>query len=97
MYSRISYSDALYVRSEAKDHGTGKLVEGLFDPGDTVVLCEDVITSGKSTLNAIEALRSVGLNVIGVLAILDREQGGAALIKKECQFASLVTLKELLE
>lgn len=88
--------DALYVRPEPKDHGTGKLIEGSFRPGDTVVLFEDVITSGGSTLKTIATLRDAGLNVIGVVAVLDREQGGTELIQKECQLSSLVTLKELL-
>ncbi len=88
--------NVLYVRPEAKDHGTGKLVEGPFEKGETVVLLEDVITSGGSTLKAIAALREAGLIISGVVAVLDREQGGAELIRKECQFSSLVTLKELL-
>lgn len=88
--------DALYVRPEAKDHGTGNLVEGIFEPGDTVVLCEDVVTSGTSTLNAIRSLRQTGLKVIGVVAVLDREEGGGPRIQTECPFQSLTTLKELL-
>lgn len=94
--SLMSGMDALYVRPEAKDHGTGKLVEGAFQPGDRVVLLEDVITSGGSTLKALAALRNAGLTVAGVIAVLDREQGGAALIEQECPFAALHTLKELL-
>lgn len=88
--------DALYVRPEPKDHGTGKLVEGSFNAGDTVVIFEDVITSGGSTLKTIAALRDVGLDVIGVIAVLDREQGGTEPVQKECQFSSLTTLKELI-
>jgi orotate phosphoribosyltransferase len=87
---------ALYVRPGAKDHGTGKLVEGTFSPGETVVLLEDVITSGGSTLRAIAALRAVGLDVQQVVAVLDREQGGGELIRAECEFTALTTLKELL-
>jgi orotate phosphoribosyltransferase len=94
--SLMSGLDALYVRPEAKDHGTGKLVEGAFHPGDRVVLLEDVITSGGSTLKAIAALRSAGLTVAGVIAVLDREQGGAGPIQQECPFTALFTLKELL-
>lgn len=88
--------DALYVRPEAKDHGTGKLIEGQFSPGDKVVLLEDVVTSGGSTIKAILALHEAGLNVVGVAAVLDREEGGKARIEAECPFKALVTLKELL-
>ncbi len=88
--------DALYVRPEAKDHGTGKLVEGQFDPGDKVILLEDVVTSGSSTIKAIAALSEAGLNVVGVAAVLDREEGGKARIESHCPFRALVTLKELL-
>lgn len=88
--------DALYVRAEAKDHGTTKMVEGAFEPGNTVVLFEDVITSGGSTLGAIKTLRDAGLSVIGVIAVLDREQGGLDKINQECPAVALVTLKELL-
>lgn len=99
--TRVSLSswtgfDVIYVRPEAKGHGTGRLVEGKFEQGDTVILIEDVITSGDSTLRAIAALRDVGLNVIAVVAVLDREQGGIALIEKECPVSALFTLKELL-
>jgi orotate phosphoribosyltransferase len=88
--------DVLYVRAEAKDHGTGKLIEGAFEPGMTVVLFEDVITSGGSTLAAIRALRDAGLDVTRVIAVLDREQGGCERIKQECAVSALFTLKELL-
>lgn len=89
--------DALYVRPEAKDHGTGKLIEGSFKPGDGVILLEDVVTSGGSTLKAIQALRDAKLVVREVLAVLDREEGGAEKIREvNIDFHQLCTLKELL-
>lgn len=75
---------ALYVRKERKDHGSGKLVEGdksLF-PGIRVVLLEDVVTTGGSSLRAVEALKSVGANVVGIAALVDRLEGGAETIQK---------------
>jgi orotate phosphoribosyltransferase len=75
---------ALYVRKEKKDHGSAKLVEGdkaLF-PGIRVVLLEDVITTGGSSLAAVDSLRSVGANVVGILALVDRKEGGAETIKQ---------------
>ncbi|MFL5481532.1 MAG: orotate phosphoribosyltransferase [Gemmatimonadaceae bacterium] len=67
---------AFTVRKEAKTHGTGKLIEGPFRAGDRVVVIEDVITTGGSALRAIEAVRSNGGIVSGVLAVVDREEGG---------------------
>lgn len=68
--------DAFSVRKEAKAHGTGRLIEGNFRPGDAVVVVEDVITSGGSAEKAIAAVAAAGGTVLGVLAVVDREQGG---------------------
>lgn len=68
--------DAFSVRKEAKAHGTGRRVEGNFATGDSVVVVEDVITTGASAITAIEAIRAEGGTVIGVLAVVDREEGG---------------------
>jgi len=97
MYSstRGQNLNALYVRPEAKDHGTGKLVEGSFKPGDEVILVEDVVTSGGSSVKAIKALQEAGLQVKAVVAVLDREEGGRALIEPLCEFHSLTTLIQL--
>jgi orotate phosphoribosyltransferase len=73
---------AFTVRKEAKAHGTGKRVEGPFRQGDSVVVIEDVITTGGSALKAIEALREAGAEVLGVLAVVDREEGGREAIEK---------------
>jgi orotate phosphoribosyltransferase len=67
---------AFTVRKEAKQHGTGKLIEGPFVRGDRVVVVEDVITTGGSALRAVEAVRAAGGVVMGVLALVDREEGG---------------------
>lgn len=67
---------AFTVRKEAKQHGTGKLIEGPFERGDRVVVVEDVITTGGSALKAVEAVRAAGGVVTGVLALVDREEGG---------------------
>ncbi len=68
--------DAFSVRKEAKAHGTGRRIEGNFAPGSTVVVVEDVITSGGSALQAAAAVTEAGGIVAGVLALVDREQGG---------------------
>ncbi len=67
---------AFTVRKEAKTHGTGKLIEGAFLSGDRVVVIEDVITTGGSAVKAVGAIRAAGGTVIGVLAVVDREEGG---------------------
>jgi len=68
--------NAFSVRKETKGHGTGRLIEGNFNPGDTVVVVEDVITSGESARRAVSALEQAGGRVLGVLAVVDREEGG---------------------
>lgn len=75
---------ALYVRKERKDHGSAKLVEGdksLF-PGIRVALLEDVITTGGSSLRAVEALKAVGAHVVGIAALVDRLEGGGETIRQ---------------
>lgn len=67
--------DALYVRKEAKDHGTGRRVEGSVAPGARVALVEDVLTTGGSSRAAVEALRAEGYVVAHVLALIDRAEG----------------------
>src|SRR4051812_41954787 len=67
---------AFTVRKEAKTHGTSRLIEGPFRAGDRVAVIEDVITTGGSALRAVEAIRAGGGVVAGVLALVDREEGG---------------------
>jgi orotate phosphoribosyltransferase len=67
---------AFSVRKEAKEHGTGNRIEGPFRSGDQVVVIEDVITTGKSALQAIDAIESAGGIIAGVLAVVDRQDGG---------------------
>ena len=67
---------AFTVRKEPKTHGTGKLIEGPFRAGDRVVVIEDTITTGGSARKAIAAVRAADGTVVGVLALVDREEGG---------------------
>jgi orotate phosphoribosyltransferase len=67
---------AFTVRKEPKTHGTGQLIEGPFAPGDRVAIVEDVITTGVSALRAASAVASNGGIVAGVLAVVDRNEGG---------------------
>ena len=72
---------AFTVRKEAKTHGTGKLIEGPYQAGDKVVVIEDVITTGGSALKAIDAIKAAGGAIVGVLAVVDREEGGREAIE----------------
>jgi orotate phosphoribosyltransferase len=72
---------AFFVRKEAKAHGLQRRVEGpLMEPGERCLIVEDVVTSGGSTITAIEAVREAGLEVCGVVAVLDRLAGGGEAI-----------------
>jgi orotate phosphoribosyltransferase len=69
---------AFFVRKETKQHGLQRRVEGPpLEPGDRCVVVEDVVTTGGSTIEAIEALREAGHEVVGVVSVLDRLAGGA--------------------
>ncbi|ABL87684.1 orotate phosphoribosyltransferase [Pyrobaculum islandicum DSM 4184] len=70
-----------YVRPEAKEHGTGRLIEGAEVSGREVVVIDDVLTTGKSIIGAINAIRSAGGIVAGAVVFLDREQCGSRNIK----------------
>ena len=84
------------VRKQAKGHGTGRLIEGSFRAGATTVIAEDVITTGSSALAAIEVVRAAGGVVLGVLAVVDREEGGAErLVGAGFPVRSLVRLADL--
>jgi len=94
--SRPPTVDAFTVRKQAKDHGTGKRIEGCFAPGAGVVIVEDVITTGQSALEAIRAVEHEGGRVFGVLAVVDREEGGrTALEQAGHQVQVLVTATQL--
>lgn len=88
---------AFSVRKAAKEHGTRRRIEGNFTKGQPVVVIEDVITSGGSALQAIDALRSEGGEILGVLAVVDREQGGREAIEVAgYQVVALTTTHTLL-
>jgi orotate phosphoribosyltransferase len=74
---------AFFVRKEAKAHGLQRRVEGPpLDPGEACLVVEDVVTTGGSTVRAIEALRAEGARIVGVTAVLDRLAGGAEAIAR---------------
>lgn len=88
---------AFTIRKEAKKHGTGQLIEGPFRSGDHVAVIEDVITTGGSALRAVEAIRAAGGIVVGVLALVDREEGGREVLQEAgLPIVSLVSARELI-
>ena len=68
----------LMKRKEAKAYGTKQLIEGVYQPGKTVLLVEDVVTSGESIRETAEAIRKENLKVTDAIAVLDRQQGASA-------------------
>ncbi len=89
---------AFYIRKEPKGHGTNQWVEGIknFSSGDKVYILEDVVTTGGSSLKAVERAKLAGLNVLGILTCVDREEGGREHIEKQgLKLLSLVTKTEI--
>jgi orotate phosphoribosyltransferase len=83
------------VRKESKGHGTNQYIEGPVKSGDTVVIVEDVVTTGGSSLMAIERCEAFGLKVVGVLAIIDRMEGGTeAFSQRGYPLSSLLTIRD---
>lgn len=90
---------AFIIRKEPKTHGTGAWLEGVKNlrQGMPVMILEDVVTTGQSSLKACQKARDFGLAVVGVLAVVDREEGAAAAIRKAgYHFDALFTRSELL-
>lgn len=89
----------IYVRSEPKNHGRGNLIEGEFSEGQRVVVVEDLISTGKSSLQAVDALREAGLEVAGLVGIFD--YGFDAAIDNfknaKCRFSTLCNYNVLIE
>ena len=87
---------AFIVRKEPKGHGTGQWVEHSkkLGPGTPVVIVEDVITTGASTLRAIERARLAGFEVVHVLALVDRLEGGAEAVRAQAPVTSVFTRKD---
>jgi orotate phosphoribosyltransferase len=84
------------VRKEAKTHGTGKLVEGPLEPGESVAIVDDVATTGGSSLQAVSAVESMGATVSCVIVVLDRLEGAASgFAARNLPFHALTTIRDL--
>lgn len=88
---------ALIIRKEPKGHGTKAYLEGpTLEPGAKVVVLEDVVTTGRSAMLAVERLQAAGYDVEQIMALVDRQQGGAELYQsKGLKFQSLFSIPEL--
>ena len=85
--------EGFFVRKQVKEHGAKERLEGLVKPGDSVVVIDDVLTTGGSVLQAIEVVEAIGAKVLRVVCICDRLQGaGTALAKYD--FRPLFTVRD---
>jgi orotate phosphoribosyltransferase len=83
------------VRKEAKGHGTGQYVEGPAGPGARVIVIDDVVTTGGSALQAVDRIIDYGAQVVQVVGIVDRLEGGAeAFAQRDLPFQSLLTIQD---
>jgi orotate phosphoribosyltransferase len=89
----------IYVRSEAKEHGLGNLIEGYFEKGHKVVVIEDLISTGGSSLNAVRALREAGCEVLGMVAIFTYQFNKAAdgFASEKCRLDTLCNYSVLID
>ena len=88
--------DAFIVRADRKRHGTMKQVEGPLRPGSRVVVVDDTVTTGGSLLDAADAVKEAGCEVVKVVAILDRLQGGGRKIRERgYDFETILTNDDL--
>jgi len=86
------------VRKEPKGHGTGKQIEGNVKPGESVFILEDVVTTAGSSLKACKVAKKFGLNILGVIALVDREEGGEENLRKESfELISVFKVSEFLK
>jgi orotate phosphoribosyltransferase len=87
--------DGFLVRKEPKGHGTQRCIEGPVVPGSKVVIIDDVVTTGGSALQAVERIVEFGCEVVCVVGIIDRKEGGAAnFAQKGLPFRSLLTIED---
>jgi len=86
----------VFIRNQKKDYGTAKQVEGVLNPGETVLIVEDVLTTGGQVLEAAKTLQDLGAKVERIVAVIDRLEGARDNIEKAgFTFDSLFTTKDL--
>jgi orotate phosphoribosyltransferase len=88
--------EVFVVRKEAKKHGTQRWIEGNLEPGSRVVIVDDVVTTGASTIKAIERAREAGFEVLKVIVLIDRQEGGREAIEAYCEMEAIYAKRDLL-
>ncbi|CAN5697041.1 orotate phosphoribosyltransferase [soil metagenome] len=84
------------IRNQKKDYGTSKLIEGVLEPGETVLVVEDVVTSGGQVLEGAKSLEAAGAKIDRIVAVIDRQEGGReAIVGAGYRFESLFTTEDL--
>ena len=86
--------NAFSIRKTRKDHGIVRWIEGDVKPGDRVVIIDDVVTTGGSTIKAIERARSEGLKVVKAVILVDRQEGGIENIRKQVRDVSAIISRD---
>jgi orotate phosphoribosyltransferase len=86
----------IFIRNQKKDYGTAKQIEGVLNPGETVLIVEDVLTTGGQVLEAVKTLKDAGAKIERIVAVIDRMEGARENIEKAgIAFDSLFTSKDL--
>ena len=94
--SMASGKPFVIVRNQKKGYGSGKLLEGKIEPGETVIIIEDVLTTGGQVLEAVKSLESAGAKVAGILGVLDRQEGARQNVESAgYKFEALFTTSDL--
>lgn len=94
--SMASGKPSLLVRNQKKDYGTSKQVEGILNAGDKLLVVEDVVTSGGQVLEVCNVLKGLGAEIVKIVAVIDRQEGGREAIEKAgYRFESLFTVDQL--
>jgi len=90
--------DAFVVRKKSKEHGLQLTIEGDIREGDNVIIVDDVVTTGSSTIDAIMKAREFGLNIVKIIVLVDRQEGGKEnIIKQGVEFEAVITKEDLLD
>jgi orotate phosphoribosyltransferase len=86
----------VFIRNQKKDYGTARQIEGVLNPGETVMIVEDVLTTGGQVLEAARALKDAGAKIERIVAVIDRQEGASENIEKAgIVFESLFTSSDL--
>ncbi len=89
--------EGFIVRKETKKHGTARQIEGNLEEGSSVVIVDDVVTTGSSIFRAIDEVEAMGCDVAMILAVVDREEGGGELFMQKYDYSPIFSIDEILK